>query len=175
MSDPHGKSSVDGSRFGEEVAHDAARAGEEARRTGERYAEELQGTAAERIEHIAGGLEAAADRLRGDEDMVARQVSGAARALADFAGRLQGQSFMETVREVEDFGRRHRARFRGLAGAVGLGLGRAAKARPPDHGPGAQAPAPYPPGQTTAAAGTPAASPLGEGGTTTPQSPGGLR
>ncbi|MFP4271316.1 MAG: hypothetical protein ACLFTL_12215, partial [Alphaproteobacteria bacterium] len=119
MSDPHGKSSVDGSRFGEEVAHDAARAGEEARRTGERYAEELQGTAAERIEHIAGGLEAAADRLRGDEDMVARQVSGAARALADFAGRLQGQSFMETVREVEDFGRRHPSMFMGFAVAVG--------------------------------------------------------
>jgi hypothetical protein len=65
--------------------------------------------------------------------MFTSQVRNAADALANLADRLKGQSLQATLRDVEDFGRRNPALFMGMAVAVGIGLGRLGRARPPER------------------------------------------
>lgn len=133
MSDPGFKNSVppagERSATADAVRADAERAMEDVRDRAHEGAETLQRQAAERTATVADGLHAAADRLSGDEDALANQVRQAANQLDGFAQRLQGNSLEDTVREVEDFGRRNPAMMMGIAVALGFGLGRVATAR----------------------------------------------
>jgi ElaB/YqjD/DUF883 family membrane-anchored ribosome-binding protein len=116
-----------------EASADVERGREELRRRGEEQAEGAKQQAAGNVETMSSSLHAAADRLGDEDHMLESQVRGAADALGNLANRLQGQSFQATLRDVEDFGRRNPALFMGMAVAVGIGLGRLGRARPPER------------------------------------------
>lgn len=158
---PSDASSPGNAGDGSALDHETRQLGEYAKAAGKARVQDTRESGAESLDKLAGSAEAAAARLRQDDvGHMSEYISKFASGMHRLSGDLREKSGDELLRDVSRMARENPALFMTGSVAIGLCIGRFARASRPSLPIPADEAMPYPdPGAVAHAAGTDASTP----------------